>query len=65
MSFLNLLKSPSTDLETQIRRLAICKRCKDKKGNKNIYNTGQCKDCLCFVVQKVKHKTESCPRNYW
>ncbi len=66
MSFLNLLRNPDADERTQLRRINICLNvCKDLYGNSNIYSTGQCKDCLCFVKQKVKYKNEQCPRMYW
>ncbi len=65
MSFLNLFKPANVGLDIQIFRLGICNQCTDKKGNKNVYATGQCKDCLCFLSQKVKHREESCPRGKW
>ena len=65
MSFLNLFKQANASLKMQIKRLSICMSCKDEKGNKNVYNSGQCKDCFCFIKEKVKHIEEKCPRNSW
>jgi hypothetical protein len=65
MSILNIFTPENASTELQIKRLTICNNCKDNKGNSNLYITGQCKNCLCFVKEKVKYNAENCPRDKW
>jgi hypothetical protein len=34
-------------------------------GESGLFNTGNCKICGCFVVEKAKYKDELCPIGKW
>ena len=61
MSIFDLLdKSKYVSSSIKRRRVAICSNCP-----KLFRPTGQCKLCACFVNQKTKLNTESCPIDKW
>ena len=61
MSIFDLLdESKYVNSSVKRRRVAICKNCPDL-----FTPTNQCKKCACFVNQKAKLSTESCPKGKW
>lgn len=48
-----------TDIDTYKLRIATCKGCPE------LFPTGNCKICGCFVKDKAQYKEEKCPKNKW